>query len=132
MKKFFRKIVLVCALLTLALASLSLYACESDGYTVYVKDAEGNAYTEVTVQVCATGNSSFCDQNFRTVDKNGKVVVPALHTTDPVTGNPTDEVVEEVVVHLYTPDGMALPGNITYEEVTVKLGKSVTVVVTVA
>ena len=66
------------------------------------------------------------------MDKDGKVVVPALHTVDPVTGNSTKEVIEEVVVHLYTLDHQSLPGNIHYEEVTVKLGKSVTVVVTVS
>ena len=63
MKKFTKYLALLGTLLTFAVAALGFAACggNADSYTVYVKDADGNPYTDVTVQVCATGDSGFCD-----------------------------------------------------------------------
>jgi len=86
LKKFFS--VLAAAILCLGL--FSFVACNNDkpaaatAYTVYVKDADGNAIENVLIGICTydetTGEKGACLTPTAT-DKNGKVVLQATKGT---------------------------------------------------
>ena len=86
----FKKFISVLAAAILCLGVFSFVACNNDkptaatAYTIYVKDASGNAIQNVMIGICtydeATGEKGACLTPSQT-DANGKVVLQATEAT---------------------------------------------------
>ena len=77
--KHLKRLLSLMAAAVLALGILAFTACggSSDAYTIYLKDANGNAITNVKIGICtyeeSTGQKGGC-LNLETTDADGKVV----------------------------------------------------------
>lgn len=87
-----RKILSLFAASLLALGVMLISACSGSAtaYTVYVKDENGNAISNVNVGICVydetTGEKSTCLQP-KLSDENGKVVLEADEATYTINGD---------------------------------------------
>lgn len=145
MKKFGKTLMVFATLLVALVGAFALAACGGKGggevkgtegkYTVQVLDADGKAFTEVSVQVCAVdedGEQTFCDPNFVVVNNKGVAVIDALE--GPEYSAWEGETIETVAAHLFTKDGSKKleEEGYTYEAALVRLGGVITITVTSA
>lgn len=138
MKKFGKSLLVLVTLLVALVGVLTFAACDGKSgsvkgtkgkYTVQVLDEEGNAFTEVTIQVCAVdenGVQILCDSHFVAVNEKGIAVIDAL--MGPENSAYEGETFESVMPHLYSKTGTDLEGY-TYEASPVSLGGVVTITV---